>query len=110
MRMKLTLLPALCLGVACLWTVPAIAAEAEEGVSTIIVEGTTLEDFFTAALDYSPQLRISEERWNVSTARKKSATGQLLPQINANGSISDNTQSADPLNIENKYRGERYSV
>ena len=51
MRMKLTLLPALCLGVACLWTVPAIAAEAEEGVSTIIVEGTTLEDFFTAALD-----------------------------------------------------------
>ena len=110
MRMKLTLLPALCLGVACLWTVPAIAAEAEEGVSTIIVEGTTLEDFFTAALDYSPQLRISEERWNVSTARKKSATGQLLPQINANGSISDNTQSADPMNIENKYRGERYSV
>ena len=110
MRMKLTLLPALCLGFACLWTLPAMAAELEDGVSTIIVEGTTLEDFFTAALDYSPQLRIAEERWNVSTARKKSATGQLLPQINANGSISDNTQSADPLNLENKYRGERYSV
>jgi outer membrane protein len=110
MRMKLTCLPALCIGVACLWALPTIAAEPETGVSTIIVEGTTLEDFFTAALDYSPQLRIAEERWNVGTARKKAATGQLLPQINANASISDNTQSADPLSIENKYRGERYSV
>lgn len=109
--MKLTLLPVLCLSLTSLWIPPAFTAEPERGdVSTILIEGSTLEDFFTAAMDYSPRLRISEERWNVGTARKKSATGQLLPQINANGSISDNTQSQDPLNIANKYRGERYSV
>jgi len=109
--MKLTLLPVLCLSLTSLWIPPAFTAEPERGgVSTILIEGSTLEDFFTAAMDYSPRLRISEERWNVGTARKKSATGQLLPQINANGSISDNTQSQDPLNVANKYRGERYSV
>ncbi len=108
MRMKSTLFPALCLSVACALSLPAYAAEPEDDVSTIIVEGTTLEDFFTAALDYSPQLQIAEERWNVSTARKKAATGQLLPQLNANASLSDNTQ--DRLNIINKYRGERYSL
>lgn len=109
MRMKPTLLPALCLSLIGFWIAPAFAAEPErDSVSTILVEGSTLEDFFTAAIDYSPRLRIAEERWNVGTARKKSATGQLLPQLNANGSISDNTQ--DVLNLSRKYRGERYSV
>lgn len=109
MRMKLTLLPALCLSLTSYWIAPTFAAEPTQGsVSTILVEGSTLEDFFTAAIDFSPRLRIAEERWNVGTARKKSATGQLLPQLNANGSISDNTQ--DVLNSSRKYRGERYSV
>jgi len=109
MRMKNSLLPALCLGLMFNWSGPAFSADEEEGDTTrIIVEGTTLEDFFTAAMDYSPQLRIAEERWNVGTARKQQATGQLLPQLNANGTVSDNTQES--LDRTSKYRGERYSL
>lgn len=109
MRMKNLLLPGLCLGLLCSWITPAFSADETQGPTTrIIVEGTTLEDFFTSAMDYSPQLRIAEERWKAGTARKNQATGRLLPQINANGSVSDNTQ--EMLDNTNKYRGERYSV
>lgn len=75
--------------------------------------GTTLEDFFTAALEYSPQLRIAEENLNISTARKEQAKGQLLPQINANASLSDNRRNqTDAFGIEQleEFDGERYSV
>ncbi len=70
--------------------------------------GETLEDFFTAAMDYSPRLNIAEQRWNIGKARKRSANGQLLPQINANTSISDNRQTAQGQ--LSTFRGERYSV
>lgn len=110
MLMKYSLFAACCLSLA--FTLPALlsAAEPEDGVTTIMVEGYTLEDFFTAAIDYSPRLRIAEERWNIGTSRKKGYTGQLLPQINANGSISDNTQEQRARDLRSKYRGERYSV
>ncbi len=74
--------------------------------------GETLEDFLTAALDYSPELNISRERWNVYSARKDQVTGQLLPQISANANVSDNTHRAPSLfgPSETDYRGERYSV
>lgn len=110
MPMKYSLLAACCLSFAITFTPSLHAAEPEDGVTTIMVEGSTLEDFFTAALDYSPRLRIAEERWSINTSRKKAYTGQLLPQINANGSISDNTQEQSARDITNKYRGERYSV
>ena len=35
--------------------------------------GVTLEDFFNAAVNYSPDLRIAEENLNISSARKKAA-------------------------------------
>ena len=70
--------------------------------------GETLEDFFTAAMDYSPRLNIAQQRWNIGTARKRAANGQLLPQINANTSISDNRQTAQGQ--LSAFRGERYSV
>ncbi len=76
----------------------------------ILVQGNTLEEFFSAAIDYSPALRISKERWNISSARKRATTGQLLPQINANASVSQNRQAQDVLDISNTYRGERYSL
>ena len=76
----------------------------------ILVQGNTLEEFFSAAIDYSPALRISKERWNISSARKRATTGQLLPQINANASVSQNRQAQDILDISNTYRGERYSL
>ena len=34
--------------------------------------GNTLEDFYTAALNFSPQLKIARERWNIGSARKDS--------------------------------------
>ncbi len=71
--------------------------------------GTTLEDFFTAALDYSPALKSAQAKWDVGNARVDFATGQLLPQVTASANVSDNTRE-DSRNGEQDYRGKRYSV
>ena len=73
-----------------------------------LAPGESLEDFFTAALDYSPRMRIAEESLNIGAARKQAATGQLLPQVQANGSVSDNRRGVGPQ-VEN-FDGQRYSV
>jgi outer membrane protein len=70
--------------------------------------GFTLEDFFTAALDFSPTLRIAEERRNIGSARKRAANGRLLPQLNASASLSDNEQETD-IQLQ-EFDGNRYSV
>jgi len=70
--------------------------------------GFTLEDFFTAALNYSPTLRIAEERLNIGSARKRAATGRLLPQLNATANLSDNRQETD-IQIQD-FDGHRYSL
>ena len=72
------------------------------------VPGSTLEDFFTAAVNYSPDLQIAQESLNIGASRKKAANGQLLPQINAGGSVSDNRLSQ--FNNFQKFDGERYYV
>ena len=111
MFMKRLFIPALCLSLGVAYSVPSLAAEIEErSVTRIIVQGSTLEDFFTAALDYSPELRIARERLNISSARKRAANGQLLPQLSANANITENEQTQDVINQTSKYRGERYSV
>ena len=111
MRMKPLYISTLCLSLACVSAIPSFAADVtEEAVTRVIVQGSTLEDFFTAALDYSPELRISRDRLNISSARKKAANGELLPQLSASGSISDNNQLDNVRDVRNKYRGERYSV
>lgn len=111
MRMKPYYIATLCLSFACTSVMPTYAAEvSEQKVDRIVVQGSTLEDFFTAALDYSPELRISRDQLDISSARRKAANGQLLPQINANGSISDNDQFNTVKDLRNKYRGERYSI
>jgi outer membrane protein len=108
-RLSAPILAALSLCLACGWSATALGADAPAaGVSRIVVQGNTLEDFFTAALDYSPQLRIAQERWNIGSARRRAANGQLLPQLNANASVSDNRQ--DALGRQSDYRGERYSL
>lgn len=104
---KPRLFPALCLSLASLCITPAFGADTN---TRVVVQGNTLEDFFTAALDYSPQLRISRERWNIGSARRRASNGQLLPQVNANASLSDNKQQASAAGITNRYNGERYSV
>lgn len=72
------------------------------------ITGTTLEDFFSAAIDYSPQLKIAEERLNIGSARTSAAKGQLLPQLRANASRSDNRRNA--LGAVDTFDGERYSI
>jgi len=68
---------------------------------------STLVEFFTAALDYSPQLRIARENMNIGSARRRSANGQLLPQLSASASLSDNRRTT---NLTQNYDGERYSL
>ena len=70
--------------------------------------GRTLEDFFTAAMEYSPRLKIAEEQWNIGKARARAATGRLLPQLTATANITENRQRA--LDRISEYRGERYSL
>jgi outer membrane protein len=98
------LLTALGISVLCLSATVSLAAEG------IVVRGMgeTLEDFFSAALEYNPSLKIAEERWKIGSARRRAANGNLLPQINANTAISDNRQTA--MDRLTTYRGERYSV
>ena len=74
-----------------LFTATAAAHAAEENP---LAAGETLEEFFTAAIEYSPRLRIAEESRNVVSARKRMATGNLLPQLNAASSITENRRSS----------------
>lgn len=72
--------------------------------------GRTLEDFFLSAMDHSPRLRVAEARRDIGSARKRGATGQLLPQVSANASVSENRLETSDDDEVLRYRGERYSV
>jgi len=74
------------------------------------VAGRTLEDFFTAMMDHSPRLAIAEERKRVGEARRRGATGQLLPQASASGSVSENRREEIGFTDPTTYRGERYAL
>ncbi len=95
---------------------PALAADSVlddpfrriDGGRVSTTPGSTLEDFFTAAMDYSPGLNIARERWNIGSARKDAANGQLLPQLNANANMSRNRR--DAADFTGVFVGERYSV
>lgn len=70
--------------------------------------GNTLEDFFTAAVNYSPRLRIAEESLKIGSFRKQAANGRLLPQLRANASVSDNRRT-DSQGLRT-FDGQRYSI
>lgn len=71
--------------------------------------GNTLEDFFTSALEFNPELNMAEERWNIGTARRNQINGQLLPQVNANANLSDNRRESTSQ-PELNFDGERYTL
>ncbi|CAN0420029.1 unnamed protein product, partial [Discosporangium mesarthrocarpum] len=102
--MRVLLIPAICWG---LFTGAAFGAESTSPVPGN-VSGNSLEDFFSAALDYSPRLRIAEENLNIGGARKRQAQGQLLPQLNATASASENRRQTGQQLQE--FSGERYSL
>ena len=54
------------------------------------IPGSSLEDFFNAAIEFSPDLQIASENLNISSARRQAAYGSLLPQLNAGANVSDN--------------------
>ena len=95
----------------CVFAPPAFSAE-HSGPSRLSV-GQTLEDFFTAAIDFSPRLRIAAEELNIGRARDDQAQGQLQPQINANANLTSNTRNSfDFLGtpISEDFDGERFSI
>jgi outer membrane protein len=102
---KPSVLATICLSL--LSGLPSALLAADDGFSNPVV-GSTLEDFFTAAISYSPQLQIAEERLNIGSARKRAAKGQLLPQIRANASVSDN--QFENTFVDDNFIGERYSL
>ena len=71
--------------------------------------GVSLEDFLSAAIEFSPTLKIAEESLNIGSSRKKQATGRLLPQVTARGNVSDNRRR-DASEVLQTFDGERYSV
>lgn len=94
---------------------PALAADSNTGVAggseaMQSGQGRTLEDFFTAAMEHSPRLRIAEDQMDIGSARRRAANGQLLPQLSANASASDNRQELSDTDRVQNYRGERYSL
>lgn len=76
--------------------------------STQIQVGRSLEDFFSAALDFNPKLKIAAERLKIETSRKNFANSQLLPQVRGNANISENTRNTSTL--RQKFDGNRFSV
>ena len=89
----------------------AYAAELS-GISSLAA-GTTLEDFFEAAISFSPKLRIAKEGLNIGRARERQAEGQLQPQISANANFSDNSRNSFNqigVPISEEFVGERFSV
>ena len=88
------------------------SAESGNGPSQLVA-GETLEDFFDAAISFSPSLRIAEEGLNIGRARERQAEGQLHPQINANANLTENSrnffnQFGTPISED--FDGERFSV
>lgn len=98
----------------CTWAVAALAADnpATSRAVDLPVQnapiGETLEDFFSASLEYNPRLRIAAERVNVSSARRRIANGRLLPQINATSNLSDNRREAGGQT--QNFSGDRFSL
>jgi len=90
-----------------LLTAGAGALAAEED---LLIVGETLEEFFSAAIDYSPRLRIAEENLNVVSARKRMATGNLLPQLNAASSVTENRRTSIGFESLRTFDGERSFV
>jgi outer membrane protein len=70
--------------------------------------GYSLEDFFSAALNYSPKLNIAYERLKIEKARTSFANSKLLPQIRGNANISDNTRNTSTF--RQNFDGNRYSL
>ena len=68
--------------------------------------GTNLNDFFEAAIEFSPELQIASENLNISSARKQAAKGLLLPQLSAGANVSDN--KLVQFNRQQDFIGERY--
>lgn len=96
-----------------LFVFPVLVFAAEINQLNSAVAGQTLEDFFTAAVEFSPQLRIAEEQLNIGRARDDQASGQLRPQINANANLSENSRNSfDAIGsqIEEDFDGQRYSI
>jgi outer membrane protein len=70
--------------------------------------GRTLEDFFSSAISFNPKLKAAKGQLDASSARLDFATGQLLPQISANATLSDNRRTS--LNQLQEFDGNRYAV
>jgi len=84
---------------------PSLAQNFDSGVDA----GSTLEDFLSAAIEFSPSLKIAEEGLNIGSARRRAANGRLLPQVSARASVSDSRsdRAGDPIQ---NFDGERYSL
>ena len=90
------------------WSLTASSQPQSQASNVTNALGFTLEEFFTAATNYSPQLQIAREQMNIGNARKRAATGRLLPQLNANASVSDNNRDDGFEQFD--YDGQRYNV
>ena len=90
------------LALVCIFLFPQIIFAVEAN----FLPGTKLDDFFNAAIDFSPDLQIASENLNISSARKRAANGQLLPQLSAGANVTDN--NFEQLNRRQDFTGERY--
>lgn len=112
--MRIKILAATFASLCCVQSVVAADSLPEFNNSSVsaseMLTGNTLEDFFTAAISYSPSLQIAAETLNIGTARKQAANGRLLPQLSANASVSENRRTLIDTNQLENFDGNRYSL
>ena len=94
-----------CLGLISIAPIASLAQDYDSAIKT----GSTLEDFFSASIDFSPTLKIAEESLNISSARRRAANGRLLPQVSARASISDN-RTLRSGQARQTFDGDRFSI
>lgn len=105
---KPTLISVIFWGSGCLIAQPASRNIPEFHEPSQVHIGHSLEDFFSAALNFNPKLKIAAERLKIETSRKSFANSQLLPQLRGNANISENTRNTSTL--RQKFDGNRFSL
>lgn len=81
------------------------------GVATV-AQADDLMSIYQQALYADPNLRVAQSQLELSAAQQAQAGGALLPQISASVNVSYNNRDIEGQsgNVNDEYKGERYSV
>ncbi len=86
-------------------------SHADQSASVASEPSIGLAEVFAAALDANPTLQIARSKLDVGRAQRSQSTAQLLPQISAGASLSENDQRNLEVSVpDNEFTGEKYNI